>query len=242
VSDSPVRVRAGLDAVLLTPTQGQRQFLHLVLPRLLVDAGLRAPGIRRFLAAAPALPEMGLMYQLLELLKRKTETGEPLYEVCVVDAPATGHALALAQIPTLLLQVIPTGRIGAVAREGLTQLTDPAQTGVVAVTLPERLPVSETLELCQGLRRYDVPVAAVVVNRVPADPFEPAETRALASFLDGRPVAGRRLWERLGAARAARDRLEANLPAPLLCIPELAEATGLLDHVAAALAPAGVGA
>ena len=236
-SESPTPVRPGIDAVLLTPTQGQRQFLHQVLPRFLVDAALRAPAIRRFLAAAPALPEMGLMYQLLELLRRRSPDGGALYQTCVVDAPATGHALALAQIPALLLEVIPSGRVGATAREGLSVLTDPESTGVVAVTLPERLPVGETLELCEGLTRHHVPVAAVVANRVPEDPFEPAERAAIESLLGRGAVGGARLVRRIDAARAALETLGRQISTQILRVPEVLERSALLERAARALVP-----
>jgi arsenite-transporting ATPase len=240
-SESPAPARPGIDAVLLTPTQGQRQFLHQVLPRFLVDAALRAPAIRRFLAAAPALPEMGLMYQLLELLRRRAADGSPLYETCVVDAPATGHALALAQIPALLLEVIPSGRVGATAREGLAVLTDPNSTGVVAVTLPERLPVGETVELCAGLSRHQVPIAAVVANRVPENPFDPVERAAIDSLLQSRAVAGTRLLQRIDAARAALEALGRQLSVQILRVPEVLERSTLVDRAAAALTSAEAG-
>jgi arsenite-transporting ATPase len=237
IGDTPSTVKPNLDAVLLTPTQGQRQFLRQVLPRLLVDAALRAPGIRRFLAAAPALPEMALMYQLLEL--QRTGDGRAVYDVYVVDAPATGHALALAQIPALLLRVVPTGRVGETAREGLRLLTDAKETGVVAVTLPERLPVSETLELCAGLARHKVPMAAVVANRVPADPFAPEERAAVAALCAERPVAGAQSLRRLEAAQEALGRLRQAITVPLLTVPEVLEGSALTQTVAQALAAAG---
>jgi anion-transporting ArsA/GET3 family ATPase len=46
-------------------------------------------------------------------------------------------------------------------------LTDPARTGVVVVTMPEEMPVSETLELIERLEdETDIDVASVIVNRV----------------------------------------------------------------------------
>ncbi|HEX4619958.1 MAG TPA: ArsA-related P-loop ATPase, partial [Myxococcaceae bacterium] len=164
-----------------------------------------------------------------------------LYETCVVDAPATGHALALAQIPALLLEVIPSGRVGATAREGLAVLTDPNSTGVVAVTLPERLPVGETLELCEGLTRHHVPVAAVVANRVPEDPFEPAERAAIDSLLERGAVAGTRLLKRVDAAREALESLGRQLSTRIHRVPEVLERGALLDRAAQALLSAEAG-
>ena len=67
--------------------------------------------------------------------------------VAAVIGRATGHALALAQIPEFLTRVIPGGPIFRAAQEGVTFLTDPSMTGCVIVTLPETLPVTEALDL-----------------------------------------------------------------------------------------------
>jgi len=240
VSDVPSEVLPGVHGVLLTPTQGHKQFLHQVLPRLLVDAALHAPAIRRFLAAAPAIPEMGLMYQLLDLLRRQDREGRRMYDLCVVDAPATGHALALAQIPAMLLEVIPHGRIGATAREGLGVLTDPASTGAVVVTLPEALPVSETLELCRGLADHRIPLGAVIANRIPEDPLNPSQRAALEGFLKGRSGPGTRLLARAEAAGAALRGLS-TLAVPVARVnEEAAVGAALARRVQSALAVQGV--
>lgn len=51
------------------------------------------------------------------------------------------------------------------------------------VTLPEPLPVSETLELISGLESDKVPILGVLMNRVPRDPWNKEETEALSSLL-----------------------------------------------------------
>ncbi len=47
------------------------------------------------------------------------------------------------------------------------------------VTLPETLPVSEALELLDGLDHSSMPVGGVILNRYPIDPLYPAERAAL---------------------------------------------------------------
>ena len=55
-------------------------------------------------------------------------------------------------------------------------LTDPAQTGVVIVSAPEEMPVTETLELTDRLRaETNVDLAAVIVNRVLPELFTDRE-------------------------------------------------------------------
>ncbi|HEU0317114.1 MAG TPA: ArsA-related P-loop ATPase, partial [Solirubrobacteraceae bacterium] len=107
-------------------------------------------------------------------------------------------------------------------------LHDPA-TAVVLVSLPEAEPVDEAIAFAGELARAEMPVGAVIVNRMHADPIPPAD---LAERLSGRlgprlaerVVAGVRDHEILAARdRRGLDRLEAALgPAAFVRVPELA--------------------
>ncbi|MGZ3457627.1 MAG: arsenic transporter, partial [Archangium sp.] len=231
-------VSPGLSFVRLSAIEGQRLFLQEVLPlRLMADAAMRTRALRRFLEAAPALREMGLLYQMLHLLRRTRPEGTPLYPLTILDLPATGHALAIAALPDALLSVMPGGPVGRSVREGLALLRDPALTGALLVSLPEPLPVSETLELASAIRRHRIPIAAGVLNRMPDNPFSPGGRAAVERLLDEHgPHRGQRALERLDRARAAEARLAGNLPAPLLTLPELpASGPELVERLAAHL-------
>ena len=183
---------------------------------------MRMRALRRFLEAAPALREMGVLYQMLHLIRLTRPDGKAQYPLCILDLPATGHALALAALPDTLLSVMPGGPIGRSVREGLTLLRDPALTGTVLVTLPEPLPVSETLELATAIQHHGSPLAAGLLNRMPDNPFSPDGRDAVTRLLEAHgPHRGQRALGRLDRARAAQVRLETNFPAPLLTLPEL---------------------
>ena len=167
------------------------------------------------------LAEMGILYRILDLLRQTRKDGTFEHEAMVIDLPATGHALALAELPRALLRLIPGGPIGTALREGLSLLSDPQRTGAAVVTLPETLPVSEAIELCAGLSRSEVPVAAIILNRSPVDLFTPPERAALAKLLEGRgPVLGARSLARIDRGKAAIERLQRELPHPLMAIDE----------------------
>lgn len=202
-TEEPTRVDDGLWLTLVTPTIGHLRFLQDALPlRLLADAAMKSQGLRRFLSAAPGFSDMGVMYRMLDLMKRRHTDGTPMFDVCVIDSPATGHALALAQIPEFLTRIIPGGPIRRAAEEGLRVLTDPLITGCVIVTLPETLPITEAMELEKGLGRHRLPVAGLVVNRMPEDPFSREEHAALAAALP-RNVFGARELQRIERSNAA---------------------------------------
>ena len=211
--EEPSLVADGLWVALLTPSRGHLRFLQDSLPlRVLADAAMRSQALRKFLSAAPGFSDMGVMYGMLDLLRRPHPSGDPMFEICVVDSPATGHALALAQIPEFLTRVIPRGPIFRAASEGVRILTDPAMTACVVVTLPETLPVTEAIDLEKGLARHGLAVSAIVLNRVPVDPFSSEERVALEAVLSRGPpsVLGQRELRRIERAEAAlallRDR------------------------------------
>jgi arsenite/tail-anchored protein-transporting ATPase len=202
---------------------------------------MRASAIRRFLSAAPTFPEMGVLYRLLDLARLRRKDGSFEHETIIVDLPATGHALALAQIPQSLLRVIPSGPIAEAVREGLDLLLDPAQTGAVVVTLPETLPVSEAIELVRGIEHHRIPLAQMVVNRVPFDPFSEEERGALERLLAPvPPTLGERTIERIDRARLAIGRLSREVRVPIAALQDMwLDGPRLAEEVASLMAVEG---
>jgi hypothetical protein len=99
-------------------------------------------------------------------------------------------------------------------------LTDPVMTSAILVSLPEDLPVNETLELAQALRtRLKVRVGAVVLNQSVASRFGAADRAALA----GRPGLGALVEayeEDAQRTEESVERLHA-IDAPLVQLPRL---------------------
>ncbi|MDP3237080.1 MAG: ArsA-related P-loop ATPase [Myxococcales bacterium] len=221
-------------AVLLART-GQELFLKSVLRSgTIARAALSSDALRRLLSAGPSFREMGVFFQLLMALREKTGTN-PTHELILIDMPATGHTLSLTGLPELLLKLVPGGPIAAALKEGQTYLNDPKLAAAWIVTLPETLPVSECLELIDGLKKTKMPVGGVVVNRMPADPFTRAEREALAPLVDQHAWLGRELFKKPIVAHRELARLRSHTALPLFVTPELphegliASLTTLLD-------------
>jgi anion-transporting ArsA/GET3 family ATPase len=99
-SEQPQEIAPNLKMTLLAPNLGHQRFLRDVLPmNILADAAMRSAAIRRFLAAAPTFPEMGVLYRLLDLVRAKRKDGSFEHEMIIVDLPATGHGGARAPDP-----------------------------------------------------------------------------------------------------------------------------------------------
>jgi len=108
LSELRVRLRA---CHLWAPT-GQDLFLRSAIPGgVLLGAAVRSRALQGFMRAAPSLLEMGWFYHLLTLVRAQHADGGPEHESIVLDLPATGHALALTSLPTLLHRLIRRGPI-----------------------------------------------------------------------------------------------------------------------------------
>ena len=112
----------------------------------------------------------------------------------VVDAPATGHALAMLAAPRTFAGLAPAGPVARETAELERLLADPAFTAYVGVTTPEELAIAELLELEHALpavigRGLDL----VVVNAVHPDRFSDEDAERIQETADQGP--GRSLLE-----------------------------------------------
>ncbi len=159
---APEKIANGIDGALLLARSGQELFLRSVLrSSTLARAAISSESLRRLLSAGPSFKEMGVFFQLLTYLRMERSEGEPLYNLILVDMPATGHTLSLTGLPDMLLRLLPRGPIAEALREGQSYLNDPKKAAAYVVTLPETLPVSECLELLEGLKKTQMPTGAV---------------------------------------------------------------------------------
>ncbi|MFN7132549.1 MAG: hypothetical protein ACK4N5_10740, partial [Myxococcales bacterium] len=100
----------------------------------------------------------------------------------------------------VMLDTVPPGPVQNDARWMQGTLTHPEKSAVVLVTLPEAMPVNETLELHRALRDVvRIPVGAVVLNGAVPAAFSPAERALLRD-----PPAGTRLAAEAALSRETR--------------------------------------
>ena len=230
----PELLEPNLGGARLWAPAGHEGFLRATLPGgALIGAAVRSRALSRFLVAAPSFHEMGIFYHLLMLLE-----SQPTWEQVILDMPATGHALALTALPDQLLRLIPRGPIAAALKAGQAYMNDPTKADSWVVTLPEKLPVSEALELIAGLRETAMTVGGVFLNRVPTDGFGPEETAALTAWIAHERVQGEAAWQRVLDARTAAARLRAQAgDLPVVALPDVPvdPARGLVGPIRAAV-------
>ncbi len=222
LTPEPEPLAEGIMGCHLWAIRGHELFVRSVIPAgPLIKAALASKPLRRFLVAAPSLHEMGVLYHILSLLKQKDGRGRPRHEVFIVDMPATGHTLALTSLPAIILNLLPVGPMARAMREGQSYLNDPANGAAWVVTLPEQLPVSEALELLDGLRSTEMPAGGVILNRMPENPFTDEERDALELLLDETPMHGEIAFQRIGSAEVSSTRLKQGTSVPVWELPEI---------------------
>jgi anion-transporting ArsA/GET3 family ATPase len=121
---------------------------------------------------------IGKVWDLAQLDQRRT--GDTPYDLVILDAPATGHALGMLRTPRVFGNVARVGPISRQAGRIDAFLTNPELTGVVAVAAPEEMPVNETIDFIAALHdEMQMAPDAVVVNGVYPDHFRDAEIEAV---------------------------------------------------------------
>jgi anion-transporting ArsA/GET3 family ATPase len=161
-----------------------------------------------FAAAAPGVRELatiGKVWELAQLERRNS--GAARYDLVIVDAPASGHGLALLRSPRTFADIARVGPIRRRADIIHEFLTDPRRTGVVAVALPQEMPVNETLEFRGKLKReMGMDTDVVVVNSLLPERFtaEEADRIEAVNGDHGSPEVAAALRAALSEQRRAR--------------------------------------
>lgn len=147
---------------------------------------------RYFAAAAPGASELVSLVKVWELTQDERWRGRgERYDLVILDAPATGHALALLRSPSTFGAIARIGPVANQAREVRELLEDPARSSYLAVAQASDMAVTETLELADGLRHeLGRELDRVIVNGTFPRRFSTEELDALAA-LDGGPAVHR---------------------------------------------------
>lgn len=165
--------------------------------------------MRPLLRAAPAIRELAMLESVRQIAAER-----PGVRV-VVDMPATGHSVAWLRVPRQGKDFLGEGRLFDLCDRVGKELLSAARASIIVVTLPERLVLEETLELCSAIERdAGMNVARIVVNHMPVALPEAALREAAARSKSG-PLAAsfaelaRVLEARVTASAAALTALEA---------------------------------
>jgi anion-transporting ArsA/GET3 family ATPase len=228
-------VQPGLFAMSMDTEESLKEYLALNLKlRHMTRIG---PLARMFDFVATAAPGVR---EILTVGKFAYEVRQRHFDLVVVDASATGHIVGQLAAPHAIKELVHMGLVRQQTGWLIDILSDPAQTGLVIVTTPEEMPVSETIELAATVEaETNVDLAAIVVNRVLPELFgrgeeeiferlaAPPHDAALAAraggdvgpILDAARLAVTLRRTRAGHLEHLRERIDPTIP--LLYVPYL---------------------
>jgi anion-transporting ArsA/GET3 family ATPase len=102
--------------------------------------------VKNFLRLTPSLAELMMLGKIWHH-EREREDDRPRFDVIVLDAPATGHAIAMLRAPSVVQATVPAGPLRENARAMDQLLRDTNRATVHIVTTPEEMPVNEAVEI-----------------------------------------------------------------------------------------------
>jgi anion-transporting ArsA/GET3 family ATPase len=212
-------IEPGLWAVDVRPQEAMREYALMTLKfESVYSAVFENKVVQYFLRFIPSLQELVLLGKIMFHLREKRPDGSWRFDQVIVDAPATGHAVTFFSVPQVLLDTLPPGTMASEARWMRDLLVDRATSAAVLVSLPEELPVNETLELFPLLTaQVGLAVPAVVLNAFVAPRFDAA---AVASLPPATSAVARRHLLASDLSRLAQERL-ATLGVPVVTLPRL---------------------
>jgi len=185
------RLAEGLWGITIDPDRALLEWVQ--------ELGGRIPGrvlassgtFQYFAAAAPGAKELFGMVKVWELTQGKRwQRRAGGYDLVVLDAPATGHALGMLRSPQTFGAIARVGPVATQAHRVGDLLADRELSAYLAVALGTEMAVTETLELQQGLHaQIGRELAYVIVNGLLPRRFSAAEMRRIAT-LDGDAAGG----------------------------------------------------
>lgn len=158
-------------------------------------------------AIAPGLRDVLITGKIKEAVTRRHD-GKPVYDAVVVDAPPTGRITRFLNVTNEMGQLARSGPIKTQS-DGVMAVLRSSQTAVHLVTILEDMPVQETADAIDELRKAGLPLGSVIVNLATDPVLTPGDlARAASSGLTGAELAPA-LAAHLPADAAVADALAA---------------------------------
>ncbi len=200
----------GLWTLSIDPDRALLEWLQVLGGRVSGRVLASSSTFQYFAAAAPGAKELVSMVKIWELTQGKRHKGRAAgYDLVVLDAPATGHALGMLASPRTFGAIARVGPIAGQTDRLRKLLEDPARSGYLAVAQGTEMAITETLDLQDRLHdQLGRDLEAVVVNSVLPQRFRADELARLSRLSQNGAGAGGANGAKGGGAgsRAAKPR------------------------------------
>ena len=145
-----------------------RDYFEEVLPhKRLVQIATGNKVLTRLWKAAPSFNEMVLLHSISHLVEGTHKRCSETFDLVIVDMPASGHAITMLGVPQGITRIAKFGTIATLAVKLKAMLDNRQNTAIAVVTLPEELPVNESIQLVSRLRQeVGLETEQIIINSI----------------------------------------------------------------------------
>lgn len=170
----------GLWGINIDPKKSFEEYILLQIKfHALYKAVFENKFVRHFIEATPGLSDLMTIGKIYTLTTH--------YDLVIVDAPATGHGVALLEIPSIVANAVRIGPLRTEAGKIDAMIHDKEKTQVSLVTLPEEMPMTETIELVEKLENLNLSLGPIFLNQVQSRAFNASERSELRALRKNGP-------------------------------------------------------
>lgn len=149
--------RINLDAILRELFIDQFKF------KMIFDTLIDNKFVKHFLGATPGFNEFLIMGKIQKIVNSSE------FDTVIVDAPSTGHFIALLEIPKIVSTAIESGPLKDIALNTYKLITDKNKTSIIVTTTPEEMPTTEAIHIRLETKKKNIFCEHAVMNRLSAN-------------------------------------------------------------------------
>jgi len=161
LSSEPQRVDDNLYFSHIEPDEALRYYLRdYIKSDFLINVSMNLKPLKSFYNALPSAKEMLICYFLMHIVRDFD------FERIFIDMPASGHAELFLKIPLAAKGIFNRGPIIDIVHNMNSLLYGRGISGVIQITLPDEVVVSETIEFYERFNSIDyVEVLSIIINK-----------------------------------------------------------------------------
>jgi len=132
----------------------------------------KSKSIHKTYAFAPGLKELLLLWTLY-LHANEEENGKSKYDLIIFDLPPTGHGSFYFKVPQTMIDIMKIGPIAADSKKIQRFFRNRHKTMLNIVTIPEEMPVNESIELAAEVtNNLKIHLGKVFINNILPEVFD----------------------------------------------------------------------
>jgi len=165
ISSSVIKVQDNIFSINLSPLFCIKEYISLKFKsNMLKWVSVGEKKINNFLNFVPGLSDLVMMGQIYFYFTAKNKKGSLLYDKIIVDCPTTGYSINFLDVANIVSKATKKGPLFNEAQK-LSQLLYKNNSTLHLVTLPEEMPVLETISFLKEVREKKIiNISFIILN------------------------------------------------------------------------------